>query len=381
MREKKSNVLGRLWLTLRLTWISFIVYLIMAGLFFVVPVVIAAQSGSPSLFRDISGSYIRPLMGVFASVYGCVVGAVGVSGFGSGRKGDLLRLLPERKETVFVYLSACELLKAFIAAFIAFAPAFIFALIQENAFNAGGAELTCFFLIFGECVCYMLLYFSVGVLFASFSGRAVTTVLGCAAYYLGSGIITYIIMGIQPYMTVESGGFLSLIRAPFIHNAPFFRLFYSGMPGYGAIFSLPSEYGCLFNGALSLFGMLFTAAVFYALGVLIFRYRRVETLGEPYCFPFIAPAVTSVLTVECYLLALISPWKGLDVAIERVNAVFSVGKVLPGTEYVTVFVVAFLLFSALTNCSARHIFRYLKLLPVLAVATYIFQILWLGGVS
>ncbi len=46
---------------------------------------------------------------------------------------------------------------------------------------------------------------------------------------------------------------------------------------------------------------------------------------------------------------------------------------------VGIFFVSFFIFSALTSCSTRGAFKYLKLLPTLAVATYIFQTVWLGG--
>ena len=237
---------------------------------------------------------------------------------------------------------------------------------------------------FDECVCYIALYFAVGVLFSAISGRVLTAVLGCLSYYLGSGLVCYVVIGLQPCLPKGNGGLASLICAPFIHNAPIFNIFYRIINGGGVII-VNGNWGfdnyIVFSGfidSFSIFGILSTAALFYILSICIFKHRRVEELDKPYCFPFVAPTITSALAVECYFLAVIAPWGGLDKAVERVKNVFSVGRLLPGTEYITVFVVAFFVFSALSNCGARHVFKYLKLLPTLAVATYFFQIVLFG---
>ena len=373
MKDKVKSGLSRIWLLIRLTRITTIVYLLMVTVLFAYMFGVAFSGYS---FKVMYCSGARNLFGVIAMLLGCVAGAVSVFRFGKSKKGDLLRLIPESSIATFVTVSLCEFIKAFAVSVTGFVSALI--IIAVNGDTSGG-DIRYFFVLLAEYVCYLILYFSVGAFFASISGRVITAVLGCASYYLGIGLICYAVMGLNPYLPIESSGFLSFICASVIYNAPIFTLFFYGMDGVGDILALPEHYISVFNGALSVFGMLFSAAVFYLIAVYVFRYRKVERLGEPYCFSFVAPVITSILTVECYFLVLISPLSGLDKALERVKIVFQGGKRFPGTKYAIVFFVAFIIFSALTNCSSRGAFKYLKLLPTLALATYIFQFAWLGG--
>ena len=373
MKDKIKLGLLRLRLMLRLTRISLIAYLIAIVGFFAFAIVACLEGDG---FETVYKSEIRYFFGIFSMLLGCVAGAVSVFRFGKGGRGDLLRLIPERNTVTFVTVSLCELIKVIALSVIGFASLIgICAVIGRNSV----AGIRYILVILAEYGCYLVLYFAVGAFFSALSGRVITTVLGCASYYLGIGLICYTVMGLNTYLPIESSGFLSLVCAPFMYNAPFFTSFYSEMYGVWDILSSPRRYVCAFNGGLSIFGMLFSAAVFYLLAVLVFKYRRTERLGEPYCFPFVAPTITSVLTVECYFLALITPWNEFGTVINRVMTVFQGGKLLPGTEYAVVFFVSFFIFSALTSCSTRGAFKYLKLLPTLAVATYIFQTVWLGG--
>lgn len=346
----------------------------MALLFFLAPFVSMIFSHNYYVFRNMWDG-LNEILYVFSAVFGCTVGAVSVSRFGRGRKGDIFRTLPVHSTVSFVSVSLCELLKALMSTVICFAAAVI---LEWCIMPKAAEDMWYFWAILGECICYIVLYFAVGIFFAAISGRWIPAVLGGLSYYLGSGLICYTVAGVDPYLPRECGGFLSLICAPFLRNAPFFKKFYYVYKMYGDEHA-PIE-AEVFNDALCIFGMLFSAAAFYLLGVAVFKYRKVESLGEPYCFPIAAPLITSALTLECYFLAVISPWSGIEVSVELVSGVFGVGKILPGTEYAAVFIISFFVFSALTNCSPRHIFKYLKLLPALAVATYIFQCLWLKGV-
>ncbi len=377
MKEKIRLGFLRLRLMLRLTRISVIAYLIAVIGFFAFVTLICFDGGTKGeVFRVAYTGGVRYLFGGFSMLLGCVAGAVSVFRFGKGGRGDLLRLLPERSEVTFVTVSLCEFIKVFTLSIIGFAFLTVFHTVNGMTCNT---DIRYILVIFAEYCCYLVLYFAVGAFFSALSGRVITTVLGCASYYMGIGLICYTVMGLNTYLPIESSGFLSLICAPFIYNAPFFTIFYAEMAGVWDILSSPSRYVCAFNGGLSIFGMLFSAAVFYLLAVFVFKYRRVERLKEPYCFPFVAPIVTAVLTLECYFFIVIAPWNEFGTSLKRVMAVFQAGKMLPGTEYAVVFFVSFFIFSALTSCSTRGAFKYLKLLPTLAVATYIFQTVWLGG--
>ena len=383
MKDKIKLGLLRWWTLIRLTRLSFVIYLAVAVLLFVSPLYLYFLTRRElNLFELQNRIFLRTYFHILSAIFGCVIGAVTVSRFGFGKKGELLRLVPEKKTASFITVSLCELTKGILSF------AFSYGLVQvllvliyhapSNFFEYmfGG--------LFGESIRYLLLYFSVGVLFSVISGRVITAVLGCITYYLGTGLVCYTVIGVYPYLPKENGGLLSLLCAPFIHNSPVFDLFFR-LTGSGAIivdenlgFGSGIDDLGVSNGC-SIFGILFTSIAFYLLGILIFKYRRVEELGKPYCFPFVAPIITSALTVECYFMAIIAPWGGINNTVERLSNLFGVGKLLPGTEYVTVFTVGFFIFSALASCSVRHIFKYVKLFPTLAVATYAFQAVCFGG--
>lgn len=202
---------------------------------------------------------------VFFAVLGCAVGIFAAMIFSSENNEDHFRLAPDDTERPFVSAAIAELLKAVVSVWIS---------VYTSLLLAKGIELVSMHKLAIMAICYVALYFSVGLFAGSVTKNPFLRIAFCVLYFHVSMGLTYLIF-------VDSKlEWLEKFRYPFLLNAPLFS--YDMYVSHGCVLHFYIDKDIILVGTRGFFflsfsqfaGLMLTACLFFVAAILKYKHKK-----------------------------------------------------------------------------------------------------------
>lgn len=306
------------------------------------------------------------------AVLGCLAGFQAASRFSSGKKGELFRSLSTETERPYVAAAFAELLKVTVSVWVTVYSAIPFA----YALSHNGIVFDKIHKLAFMSVCYVILYFSVGLFAGGIAGRAPSRIAVCLSYYLLSAGINYYVFALSA--NVFRG--VAEIRRIFAFNAPLLDYDqFMRMSGCTQEYIVENVFPDIFWDDFYFLsydqslGMVITACLFFAISILVFIKREESKSRDVFTFKGIGAAVTVLFTVELHYVintGIISRWLRYLYS----NLRFNRGLITYFLSDLPILICVFLVATLSCTCSLRGALKNLKLLPVATVMAYLIQL-------